>query len=140
MAMQSGSTVFDLEEAELCYAPQFGTARDPVNLAGMVAANALRGDSPVAHWTDAGITPSFILDVREPFEFDSGHFAGAVNIPLPMVRNRMDELPRDKEILVYCAAGQRSYYAARILRLNGFSARSISGGIATFKAQKGKLV
>jgi NADPH-dependent 2,4-dienoyl-CoA reductase/sulfur reductase-like enzyme/rhodanese-related sulfurtransferase len=135
MANQRHSTVFDLEEAELCYAPQFGTAKDPVNLAGMVASNDLRGDSPVAHWADAGEIQAPIIDVREPFEFDAGHIERAINIPLPVLRDKMNELPRDKEILIYCGVGQRSYYAARILRLNGFSARSISGGMMTFKAQ-----
>ena len=135
MAIQRNSTVFDLEEAELCYAPQFGTAKDPVNLAGMVASNDLRGDSPAAHWANAGETQGPIIDVREPFEFDAGHIEGAINIPLPILRDKMNELPKDKKILIYCGVGQRSYYAARILRLNGFSARSISGGMMTFKAQ-----
>lgn len=136
MAIQRGSTVFDLEEAELCYAPQFGTAKDPVNLAGMIAANVMRGDSPAAHWKDAVGSEAFILDVREPGEFKMEHLDGAVNIPLNSLRVRMHELPRDGEILVYCAVGQRSYYAARALRLHGFSARSISGGFRTYHAQR----
>jgi NADPH-dependent 2,4-dienoyl-CoA reductase/sulfur reductase-like enzyme/rhodanese-related sulfurtransferase len=136
MALQRGSTVFDLEEAELCYAPQFGTAKDPVNVAGMIAANALRGDSPVAHWKDAMGSKAFILDVREPGEFKMGHLEGAVNIPLNSLRIRMNELPRDREILTYCAVGQRSYYAARALRLHGFNARNISGGFRSYSAQR----
>jgi NADPH-dependent 2,4-dienoyl-CoA reductase/sulfur reductase-like enzyme/rhodanese-related sulfurtransferase len=136
MAIQRGSTVFDLEEAELCYAPQFGAAKDPVNIAGMIAANSLRGDSPVAHWADVIESKSYILDVREPHEFKAGHFEGANNIPLHTLRDRIDELPRDKEILLYCGVGHRSYYASRVLRMNGFSARSISGGMMTYTAQK----
>ena len=128
MAIQKGATVFDLEEAELCYAPQFGAARDPVNLAGMVAANVLRGDSPVTHWPDVENREYYVLDVREPAEFSEGHYEGAVNIPLSELRGRMDEVPRDKEITVYCAAGQRSYYATRILKQNGFRVKNISGG------------
>jgi NADPH-dependent 2,4-dienoyl-CoA reductase/sulfur reductase-like enzyme/rhodanese-related sulfurtransferase len=138
MAIQEGATVFDLEEAELCYAPQFGAAKDPVNIAGMIAANALRGDAPVAHWADVRPSQSYILDVREPQEFRSGHVEGAINIPLHSLRDRMNELPRDREILVYCAVGQRSYYASRALRLNGFPARNISGGITNYLAENGE--
>jgi NADPH-dependent 2,4-dienoyl-CoA reductase/sulfur reductase-like enzyme/rhodanese-related sulfurtransferase len=137
MAIQKGATVFDLEEAELCYAPQFGAAKDPVNIAGMIAANALRGDAPVAHWADAKSPQSYVLDVREPEEFALGHIEGAHNIPLNSLRGRMSELPRDREILVYCAVGQRSYYASRALRLNGFLARNISGGMKTYRAEGG---
>jgi NADPH-dependent 2,4-dienoyl-CoA reductase/sulfur reductase-like enzyme/rhodanese-related sulfurtransferase len=136
MAIQRGCTVFDLEEAELCYAPQFGTAKDPVNLAGMIAANVIRGDAPVAHWKDAFESKALILDVREPGEFKMGHVEGAVNIPLNSLRVRMNELPRDREILVYCAVGQRSYYASRALRLHGFNARNISGGMRSYHAER----
>jgi NADPH-dependent 2,4-dienoyl-CoA reductase/sulfur reductase-like enzyme/rhodanese-related sulfurtransferase len=135
MAVQRGSTVFDLEEAELCYAPQFGTAKDPVNVAGMIAANVMRGDAPVAHWKNAEGSQAFILDVREPGEYKMGHLEGAVNIPLNSLRSRMNELPRDREILAYCAVGQRSYYAARALRLHGFNARNISGGFRSYGAE-----
>ncbi len=135
VAIQRGSTVFDLEQAELCYAPQFGTAKDPVNLAGMIAANVVRGDAPVAHWRDIFDSSAFILDVREPSEYRTGHPEGAVNIPLNSLRPRMNELPRDREILVYCAVGQRAYYATRALRLHGFAARNISGGMRSYNAQ-----
>ena len=138
MAIQQRATVFDLEEAELGYAPQFGAAKDPVNIAGMIAANALRGDAPVAHWADATSSQSYVLDVREPQEFDLGHVEGATNIPLHSLRDRMSELPRNREILVYCAVGQRSYYASRALRLNGFSAKNISGGMKTYRAEGGE--
>ena len=138
MAIQKGATVFDLEEAELCYAPQFGAAKDPVNIAGMIAANAMRGDAPVAHWADVRSSQPYVLDVREPQEFDLGHVEGAHNIPLHSLRGKMDELPRDREILVYCAVGQRSYYASRALRLNGFPAKNISGGIANYRAESGE--
>jgi len=140
MAIQQGATVFDLEEAELCYAPQFGAAKDPVNIAGMIAANALRGDSPVAHWADVMPSQSYVLDVREPREFDLGHVEGASNIPLHSLRAGMSKLPRDREILVYCAAGQRSYYASRALRLNAFPARNISGGMKIYRGERGEPV
>jgi NADPH-dependent 2,4-dienoyl-CoA reductase/sulfur reductase-like enzyme/rhodanese-related sulfurtransferase len=138
-AIQKGATVFDLEEAELCYAPQFGAAKDPVNIAGMIAANALRGDAPVAHWTDVPSQQAYVLDVREPQEFALGHVEGANNIPLHSLRDKMSELPRDREILVYCAVGQRSYYASRALRLNGFQAKNISGGMMSHRAKGGGI-
>lgn len=138
MAMQQRATVFDLEEAELCYAPQFGAAKDPVNIAGMIAANALRGDAPVTHWADVKPAQSYVLDVREPHEFAPDHVEGANNIPLHSLRDSMRGLPRDREILVYCEVGQRSYYASRALLLNGFSARNISGGMKTYHAESGE--
>ena len=136
MAIQKDATVFDLEEAELCYAPQFGAAKDPVNIAGMIASNIMRGDAGVAHWENIDRTQSTILDVREPGEFLLGHYDGAINIPLGTLRDRMGDLPRDKEILAYCSVGQRSYYASRALRLNGFEAKNISGGMTTYLTQK----
>jgi rhodanese-related sulfurtransferase len=132
MAIQTGSTVFDLEQAELCYAPPFGAAKDPINIAGMIAANALRGDAPVAHWGEVELTKSPILDVREPSEFLMGHVDGAVSMPLGTLRDRLGELPHDQEILTYCAVGQRSYYASRALRLSGFEARNLSGGMEAY--------
>jgi len=133
MAIQKGGTVFDLEEAELCYAPQYGTAKDPVNLAGMVAANLLKGDVPTAHWEGTVGTTALIVDVRDPHEHAAGHPAGAINIPLPELRARLAEIPRDREVWVHCGVGQRSYYATRILKLNGFRVKNLSGGFATFK-------
>lgn len=127
MAIQAKMTIYDLEESELCYAPPFGSAKDPVNFAGMVAANLLRGDMPVAHWdaTDGG----FLLDVRNPPELAVEAVPGALNIPLPQLRARLGELPRDKEILVICRSGGRAYFATRILLQNGFKARTLSGGM-----------
>ncbi|MBW1697828.1 MAG: FAD-dependent oxidoreductase [Deltaproteobacteria bacterium] len=132
MAIQKNGTVFDLEEAELCYAPQYGSAKDPVNLAGMVAANTLRGLIEVAHWEDLKGSGAFILDVRDLKEYERDHVEGAVNIPLNSLRERMGELPRDQDIFVYCLVGIRSYLAARILRQNGFRAKNISGGIMLY--------
>ncbi|MFC2044075.1 FAD-dependent oxidoreductase [Chloroflexota bacterium] len=136
IAIQQGASVFDLEDAELCYAPQFSSAKDPINVAGMIAANALRGDSLLAHWPDIDVTQSTLLDVREPNEFREGHVAGAINIPLGTLRQRISELPHDNEILSYCNVGKRSYYATRILRLNQFKARNISGGFTSYNAYK----
>jgi rhodanese-related sulfurtransferase len=127
MAIQMGCTVYDLEEAELSYAPQFGSAKDPVNFAGMVAANFLRGDMPVCHWDS--VDNGFLLDVRNPPELAVESVPGALNIPLPQLRARMGELPRDREILIICRSAQRAYYATRILLQNGFKARNIPGGM-----------
>ena len=125
--IQMGATVYDLEESELCYAPQYGSAKDPVNFSGMVAADVLRGDMPISHWheTDNGM----ILDVREPVELAVENFEGAVNIPLGQLRARLDELPRDKTVQVVCRSGQRAYYATRLLLQHGFDARNVSGGM-----------
>ncbi|MEI7900640.1 MAG: FAD-dependent oxidoreductase [bacterium] len=127
MAIQMGCTIYDLEEAELCYAPPYGSAKDPVNFAGMVAADVLRGDMPICHWASAG--KAFLLDVRNPPELAVEQAPGAVNIPLPELRARLSELPKDREILVICRSAQRAYYATRILLQNGFKARTLSGGM-----------
>ncbi len=132
MAIQKEGTVFDLEEAELCYAPQYGSAKDPVNLAGMVAANVLRGYSEVGHWESLDGSGAFILDVRDPNEYKKEHVKNAVNIPLNSLRNRMAELPRDREIWTHCLVGVRSYIASRILRQNGFKVKNLSGGIRLY--------
>ncbi|TFH30649.1 MAG: CoA-disulfide reductase, partial [Deltaproteobacteria bacterium] len=127
MAIQMGCTVYDLEEAELCYAPPFGSAKDPVNFAGMIAANNLRGDMPLCHWNS--VDNAFLLDVRNPQELAVESVPGALNIPLPQLRARLGELPRDREICVFCRSAQRSYYATRILQQNGFKVRNLSGGM-----------
>jgi NADPH-dependent 2,4-dienoyl-CoA reductase/sulfur reductase-like enzyme/rhodanese-related sulfurtransferase len=127
MALQMGCTVYDLEEAELCYAPPFGSAKDPVNFAGMVAADILRGDMPNCHWSS--VNGGFLLDVRNPPELAVESVPGALNIPLPELRKRLGELPRDREILVFCRSGQRAYYATRVLLQNGFKARNVAGGM-----------
>jgi NADPH-dependent 2,4-dienoyl-CoA reductase/sulfur reductase-like enzyme/rhodanese-related sulfurtransferase len=125
--IQMGATVYDLEESELCYAPQFGSAKDPVNFAGMVAAGVLRGDQPIAHWDC--MNGGFLLDVREPLELAVECAPDVVNIPLGQLRARLDELPRDRTIHVVCRSGQRAYYATRLLLQNGFDAKNVSGGM-----------
>jgi rhodanese-related sulfurtransferase len=127
MALQMHATVYDLEEAELCYAPQFGSAKDPVNFAGMVAADVLHGDMPLSHWDSTD--KAFLLDVREPVELAVESVPGAVNIPMGQLRSRLGELPLDREIHVICRSAQRAYYATRVLLQNGFKARNISGGM-----------
>lgn len=132
-AIQMKATVFDLEETELCYAPQYGGAKDPVNFAGMIAANTVRGDQQLAPWGDLEREGALILDVRDPHECKAGFIPGSVNIPLGQLRARMKELPVAKEIWVTCGVGQRAYYACRILAQNGYTAQNLSGGYSTYK-------
>jgi NADPH-dependent 2,4-dienoyl-CoA reductase/sulfur reductase-like enzyme/rhodanese-related sulfurtransferase len=127
MAIQMGCTIYDLEESELSYAPPYSSAKDPVNFAGMIAADALRGDMPLVHWGNTG--GALVLDVRNPSEVDVASVPDALNIPLRELRGRLDELPRDREINIFCRSGQRAYYATRILLQNGFNVRNISGGM-----------
>ena len=133
-AMMNGATVFDLEELELCYAPQFGAAKDPVNLAGMVAGNYLRGDLPIADWSELNKTTALLLDVRSEKEFASGHIPNAQNIPLEILRDRFHELPQNQEIWLICGVGQRAYYAYRLLMQNDLKVKVLSGGMQTYQA------
>ena len=136
MAIQLRGTVADLLEAELCYAPQFGSAKDPVNMAGMIASNVVSDFSPTVHWENLAETDAYILDVRTKEEFEKGYATGAVNLPLDSIRDRMGEIPKDREIWAYCQQGQRSYFTVRILRQNGFNVRNLSGGYMMYLAVK----
>jgi len=137
VAIQAGMTVYDLEEMELAYAPQYGSAKDPINMAGFVAGGLLRGEHPqvdVEAVLAAPVTERpFLLDVRAPQEFSSGHIPGAVNIPVDDLRSRLGELPHDRKIAAYCQVGQRGYLATRILQQKGFSASNIGGGYKTYR-------
>jgi NADPH-dependent 2,4-dienoyl-CoA reductase/sulfur reductase-like enzyme/rhodanese-related sulfurtransferase len=135
-AIQFRGTVHDLAEAELCYAPQYGAAKDPVNLAGMLAVNVLTGDMPVADWSALAGTDGVVLDVREPDEFAAGHIPHAINLPLSQLRARCGELPRDRDLWICCVVGQRAYYATRFLAQRGYRARNLSGGYTTYLALK----
>jgi len=137
-AIRSGLTVFDLEELELCYAPPFGSAKDPVNYAGFVAANIIKKDCQVCHVSDI-INPTenqVVLDVRTKAENEIGKIKieNSINIPLDNLRNRLTELSHEKEYLVYCAAGLRGYLACRIISQNGYKCKNLSGGFKTYKA------
>jgi len=137
VAIQARMTVFNLEEMELAYAPQFGSAKDPINMAGFVAAGLLRDEHPQVDVDKLLVAPvveqPFLLDVRTPKEFASGHIPGAVNIPVDDLRSRLAELPHDRKIAAYCQVGQRGYVATRILRQKGFSASNIGGGYTAYK-------
>ena len=134
IATQFNGTVHDLAEAELCYAPQFGAVKDPVNLAGMLAENVLSGDMPVADWLALDRTDAVLLDVREPEEFAGGHIPHTINLPLSELRARYGELAKDREIWICCGVGQRAYYATRFLAQHGYRARNLSGGYTTYRA------
>lgn len=133
--LQMRGTVDDLAEVELCYAPQFGSAKDPVNVAGMMAQNVLRGDMPLADWSQVTSPEHLVVDVREPEEFAAGHVPGAHNWPISTLRARARELPRERPIWLYCAAGQRAYFAQRLLMQLGYDAKNLSGGYKTWLAR-----
>jgi rhodanese-related sulfurtransferase len=135
-ALQAGMTVHDLAELELAYAPPFGSAKDPVNMAGMAAENVLAGDVALVQWHEvAALDPNttFLLDVRSEAERKAGFIPGSTHIPLPQLRQRLADLPKDKEIVVSCQSGQRSYFATRLLVQNGFKVRNLTGSYRTWK-------
>jgi rhodanese-related sulfurtransferase len=134
VALRAGMTVYDLEHLELAYAPPYGSAKDPVNMAGFIASNLLRGDAPVFHAGElSAVKPEQVLvDVRSHGEFSHGTIPGAVNVPVDELRDRLNELPKDKELLVFCQVGLRGYLATRILTQRGYRARNLSGGYATY--------
>jgi rhodanese-related sulfurtransferase len=143
MAIQCNATVQTLAEAELCYAPAYGSAKDPINMAGMVATNALEGLSPLASWNNVldanNNVKRTILDCRHDDEHQAQHIAAPnqhttiVNIPLEQLRSRHSELSRNESIAVHCVVGQRAHSAVRLLRQLGYDASNLSGGITTFQ-------
>ena len=133
--IHAGMTVFDLEHLELAYAPPYGSAKDPVNMAGFIASNLLRGD--LAFWYAEDfpeqVSKGTLLDVRSQKEFEKWSIPGAINIPLRELRSRLQELQKDQPIYVYCRVGFRSYLAYRILLQKGFeSIAMLAGGSKTF--------
>jgi NADPH-dependent 2,4-dienoyl-CoA reductase/sulfur reductase-like enzyme/rhodanese-related sulfurtransferase len=137
VAIQAGMTVFDLEEMELAYSPQYGSAKDPINMAGFVAGGLLRGEHPQidVEAVIAGPTTQdrYLVDVRTPEEFTARHIPGAINIPVDELRSRLNELPQDREIAAYCQVGQRGYLATRLLLQKGFDAVNVGGGYKTYR-------
>jgi NADPH-dependent 2,4-dienoyl-CoA reductase/sulfur reductase-like enzyme/peroxiredoxin family protein/rhodanese-related sulfurtransferase/TusA-related sulfurtransferase len=135
-AISAHLKVTDLQYLDLAYAPPYSSAKDPVNMLGFVADNLLNNRIETVQWheidrlTAAGET---LLDVREPAECELGMISGAINIPLPELRKRMDELSKDRPVNVYCQVGIRGYAACRILTQNGFRVRNLDGGFATYQ-------
>lgn len=134
-ALRAGMTVHDLQSLELAYAPPYGSAKDPVNMAGFLGANLIKGDVEFWYAEDfpARTSGGTILDVRSPQEYETWHIPGAMNIPLGKLRGSLDRIPRDKPVYVYCKVGFRSYLAYRILRQKGFNKlATLAGGTLTF--------
>lgn len=138
VALRARMTVFDLEDLELSYAPPYGSAKDPVNMAGFVASNLLRGD--VEAWElEELATPgdALLLDVRMPVEVAAGTIPGSINIPVDDLRTRLSELPKDRELRVFCQVGLRGYVACRMLKQLGYRCRNLSGGYRVYGLWKG---
>lgn len=130
-ALRASMTVFDLQELELAYAPPFSSAKDPVNLAGYTAGNIVNKHIITVYWQEVPELlnqGAYLLDVRTPKEFAAGAADGAHNIPVDDLRNRLTEIPRDRDILVYCRTGLRSYIACRLLTQHGYRVKNINGG------------
>ncbi len=131
-AIRFGAKITDLTTLELCYAPPFGSAKDPVNMLGFVAENIVSGKLKQFFWHDVENLPRdgsvFLLDTRTPFEVMQGKIDGFVNIPLDELRDRLDEIPKDRPIYVHCHSGLRSYLACRILTGNGYDCYNLAGG------------
>ncbi len=134
-ALAGRMTVFDLEALELAYAPPYGSAKDPVNIAGFVAANMIKGDMAVVHFHElSGLDPdrTVLIDLRTSPELEEeGRIEGAVHIPIDALRDRLSDLDRDRDYVLFCAVGMRGYLGYRIMAHHGFSVWNLSGGFAT---------
>lgn len=134
--IKKGGTIYDLMDIEHAYASPYSSAKDPVNMAGFVADNILKGKMKVAQWRDIGkinLAKTTLLDVRTSEECSEGYIKGAMNIPLDELRSRIKEIPKEKDVLIYCAVGLRGYIASRILAQYGFSnVLNLSGGYTTY--------
>ncbi|UCG64447.1 MAG: FAD-dependent oxidoreductase [Deltaproteobacteria bacterium] len=138
--IRGAMTVYDLEELELAYAPPYSSAKDPVNIAGFVAANILKGDLEIINWNQIGDLDrdrDVLIDLRNTDELDtSGVIKGALHIPLNELRKSLPELDKEKNYVPFCAVGLRSYIGHRILVQNGFRSRGLSGGYKTYLGAK----
>jgi peroxiredoxin family protein/rhodanese-related sulfurtransferase/TusA-related sulfurtransferase len=136
LLIKQQGTVYDLMQLEHAYAPPYSSAKDPVAIAGYVAENILLKRVNIITWRDIQqVNDGVILDVRTPIEFSLGAIPGAVNIPVDGIRNHLDEIPKDKNIYIYCAVGLRGYLAARVLMQHGFTnVFNLSGGYKLYKS------
>lgn len=132
-AIRAGLTISDLMDLELAYAPQFGSAKDAVNMAGYVGENLLNGTTPNIQWHAIAGVQAQLIDVRTRQEHDSGHIPGSVNIPVDELRERLDEVNRGP-VVVYCAVGQRGHIATQILTAHGLEVKNLDGGYTTWSS------
>ncbi|WP_160691784.1 CoA-disulfide reductase [Clostridium sp. C2-6-12] len=138
-AIKVNLTVFDLQDVEPCYAPPYNSAKDPVNMLGYYASNIIEGFIKPIQWNEIdnlNKDNSIIIDIREEFELVTGGFENSIHIPLGQLRNRIEEIPKDKDIYVTCQVGQRGYVACRILEQNGIKCTNIDGGVKTYLSVK----
>ena len=144
LVIKHNGTIYDLLSIEQAYAPPFSSAKDPVALAGYVAENILSGKVSLCYWRDLKDSKpesTILLDIRTQDEYALGSLPGAINIPLDELRERMNELPKDKAIITFCAVGLRGYLAYRILVQHGFTnVKNLSGGLKTYKAAVAPIV
>lgn len=140
--IKKGGTIYDLEEIEHAYAPPYSSAKDPVNMAGFIAENILRKKANVIQWDEVrnlDKSETIILDARTHNEYGFGHIEGAINIPVDEIRSRLQEIRKDKKIVVYCAVGLRGYLASRILLQNGYNeVYNLSGGYKLYSTATAK--
>ena len=134
-AIRAKMTVYDLTELDLAYAPPYSSAKDPLNMIGYVMENLLTDKVKQIHWQEIDSIPknAVVLDARTDMEYRRGHLDSVMHIPVDEIRDRMEELPKDKKIYVYCQSGLRSYIACRILKQNGFECYNISGGYGFYE-------
>lgn len=134
-AIRANMNAYDLTELDLAYAPPYSSAKDPVNMAGFAICNILDGNVKQVHWEDLKELPEnvMVLDTRTNAEYERGHLVCAVHIPLDSLRERMEELTKDKVLYVHCQSGLRSYLACRILMQNGYECYNVSGGYGFYK-------
>lgn len=135
VAQRAGLTVEDLQDLELCYAPPYGSAKDAVNMAGFIASNLRRGD--IQLWEPSEpMNDALLLDVRTPEEYAQGTIPGAQNTPLDELRDRLEDLPQDRELRLFCQVGLRGYLACRLLHQHGFRVRNLSGGYLRWQMER----
>jgi len=135
-AIRAKMTVYDLQELELAYAPPYSSAKDPINICGFVAANILKGDMEIIHWSELEELQqngAILIDLRTQFELKHvGKIEGALHIPIDKLRSRLSELDKQNNYIPFCGIGFRGYLGHRILVQNGFKSRNLSGGFLTY--------
>lgn len=138
-SIKAGFTVYDLQDTEVCYAPPYNSAKDPVNMMGYCGANIMENIVKNTQWyeiEDLVKNEEYILDVREEYEVSNGSIKNVVNIPLGQLRDRLNEIPKDRKIYVCCQVGLRGYIACTILNQYGYNTSNIDGGYKTYSSIK----